>query len=165
MLFSLFNKAEDLKSNDKVILLKMDFNYQVKDIKLIKLPYSITSIDFYYPFIFFNLIYNDQNKGLLIKIEDKTKLEFSSFFVDHSYTKLDFPSAIDFNDNYFLIFKSYKDSLSNELIFININYHNKIKKIFAFKNDILNLIDIKKNVSFNDNLYFIYEIKNDEKRF
>jgi hypothetical protein len=163
MLFSLFNKDEDLKSNNKVILLKMDFNYQVKDIKLIKLPYSITSIDFYYPFIFFNLIYNDQNKGLLIKIEDKSKLEFLSFFVDHNYTKLDFLNAVNFKDNYFLIFKSYDNSISNELIFININYHNKIKKIFAFKNDILNLIDIKKTVYFNDNLYFIYEIKNDEK--
>jgi hypothetical protein len=163
MLFSLFNKDEDLKSNDKVILLKMDFNYQVKDIKLIKLPYSITSIDFYYPFIFFNLIYNDQNKGLLIKIEDKSKLEFLSFFVDHNYTKLDFFNAVNFKDNYFLIFKSYDDSISNELIFININYHNKIKEIIAFKNDILNLIDIKKTVSFNDNLYFIYEMKNDQR--
>lgn len=62
-----------------------------------------------------------------------------------------------------MIFKSYDDSISNELIFININYHNKIKKIFAFKNDILNLIDIKKTVSFNDNLYFIYEMKNDQR--
>jgi hypothetical protein len=159
--FSLFNKDEALKSNHKVILLKMDFNYQIKDIKLIKLPHSITSIDFYYPFIFFNLIYNDQNKGLLIKIEDKSKLEFSSFFVDRDYTKLDFFNAVNFKDNYFLIFKSYDDSISNELIFININYHNKIKKIFAFKNDILNLIDIKKTV--NDNLYFIYEMKNDQR--
>ena len=48
ILFSLFNKDEALKSNDKVILLKMDFNYQVKDIKLIKLPYSINSIFIYF---------------------------------------------------------------------------------------------------------------------
>ena len=79
------------------------------------------------------MIYNDQNKGLLIKIEDKSKLEFLSFFVDHNYTKLDFLNAVNFKDNYFLIFKSYDDSISNELIFININYHNKIKKSLLLK--------------------------------
>jgi len=163
VLFSLFNREDDLKPNNKVVLLKMDYNHEVKDVKLIKLPYNIASIDFYYPFVFFNLIYNDQSKDLLIKIEDKGKFQFSSFFVEHNYAKLDFLNAVDFKDNYFLIFNSYNYSISNKLIFININYHNKVKKIFAFNNDVLNLIDIKKTISFNGNLYFIYEMKNNQK--
>jgi uncharacterized protein YqkB len=162
LLFSVLS-YNDLEDNDKVVLVKMDCNQKIYDIKLIKLPYKIESIDFYYPFIFFNISFNDQNKIFILKLEDKNYLEFSTFLVEHNYLRMELLQVINFKDNYLLIFKSFANSLNSELIFINVSDEFKIQQIIKFSSNIIDLIKIEKIIAFDNNLYFIYKFVNDEK--
>lgn len=162
ILFTFFN-SDNLEYNNKIILLKMDSNQKIYDVKLIKLPYKIESLDFYYPFIFFNVSHGDQNKVLLLKIEDKNYLEFSAFLLEHNYLRIELLNAINFKDDYLLIFKFFNDSFNSELIFVNLNNKLKIEKIVKFSSNIINIIKIEKVVALDNSLYFIYRLVNDEK--
>jgi len=164
ILFTLFNKENDLKENNKIILAKIDSTTkEIKDLKLIKLPYNISSIDLYYPFIFITSSYNEESKFLLLKVQDKKYIEILPFFLESNYSKIELLDVINLKDNYYLIFKTYKDLISNEIIFLNLNDKNEVENVYVLKSEFINLINIKKSFIIDKNLYLIYQLINDNK--
>ncbi len=162
ILFTLFNKEYNLGDNNKIVLAKMDSNNkEIQDSKLIKFPYNISSIDLYYPFIFITSFYNEENKMLLLKIQDKKYIDILPFSLESNYSKIELLNVIKLNDSYYLVFKTYKDFISNEIIFININARDKIDNVYLLKSEFINLINIKKSFIIDKNLYLVYQLLND----